>query len=81
MSRLPEENLVKTREHIGGLILRYSPKKQEPKYAIQNMGLRIEELEDALKTAVVNLRILHKESSYWDVSEALKICQEVLNIK
>jgi hypothetical protein len=39
------EKLVRSREWIGGLLLKYSPVDREPKYAMQNMGQRIEELE------------------------------------
>lgn len=35
-------------------------------------------LRDALKTAVVNFKILDKESSYWDVSVALEVCEKAL---
>jgi len=44
-----EEQIVRPREWIGGLLIKYSPEKREVKYAMQNMGIRIEELEAEVK--------------------------------
>lgn len=42
---------------------------------------RVKALEEALKTAEENFRMLDKESTYWNVSVPLRVCQDVLGVK